>query len=415
VHIDLTEPDATFLPVMTLFFMAPVCPSAGATYSPDWGKRVCGAGPFRLEQWLSSRQIDVVRHPGYFQKGKPYLDRVRFQLLMPALTQRFKFEEAELDQIRDLSVVDSLTYRRDPAWRPFGVWEPAKTTLGTFFNTQMKPFDNVELRRAFAAAVDWPQMAALRPEEILPATQMIPPAISSHDPAFVGQRHDLAAALEHMKNAGYPYDAATKTGGYPLPVRYLVNAESLPSDALGPVIMQQLDRIGIRMEIKSVSWPTYLAESGKRNAAQLGFVSWVMDFPDPSDYFEPTLSSEAIEGEETRNLAFYSNPELDRLLKQAHRELDPALRTSLYRRCEEIVRDEAPWSLGLYQRFYEVVQPYVHGFALDKAHGRDVRWVWLDEQERREAGHSTSAHSVLALIRPWGHPARARGVDGERR
>jgi len=154
-----------------------------------------------------------------------------------------------------------------------------------------------------------------------------------------------------MKNAGYPYDPATKTGGYPFPVRYLVNAESLPSDTLAPLAMQQLSRIGIRMEIKSVSWPTYLAESGKRNAAQLGFASWVMDFPDPSDYFEPTLSSEAIQGEETRNLAFYSNPEFDRLLQEAHRELDPARRTALYRRCEEIVRADAPWSLGLYQRF----------------------------------------------------------------
>jgi ABC-type transport system substrate-binding protein len=414
VHIDLTEPDATFLPVMTLFFMAPVCPSAGATYSPEWGKRVCGTGPFRLEQWLPSRQIDLVRHQGYFQKGKPYLDRVRFYMLMPALAQRFKFEDADLDQIRDFSVVDSISYRRDPRWRPFGLWEPAKTTLATFFNTQMKPFDNVELRRAFAAAIDWQQMATLRPEEILPATQMIPPAIPTHDPAFVGQRYDLAAALEHMKNAGYPYDPASKTGGYPLPVRYLVNAESLPSDALGPVIMQQLARIGVRMEIKSVSWPTYLAESGKRNTAQLGFVSWVMDFPDPSDYFEPTLSSEAIQGEETRNLAFYSNPELDRLLKQAHRELDPARRAFLYRRCEEIVRDEAPWSLGLYQRFYEVVQPYVHGFITDNAHGRDVRGVWLDEQERRQAGRAMSASSVLALIRPLGRPPLAHGWGGRR-
>jgi ABC-type transport system substrate-binding protein len=402
VHIDLSEPDATFLPALTLFFLAPVCKSAGSTYAPEWSGHACGTGPFRLEQWLTSRQLDVVRHPGYFQSGKPYVDRVRFYMLMPSLTQRFKFEEGDLDHIRDFSFTDSIAYRRDPRWRPFGQWEPGKTTISIFLNTQMKPFDNVELRRAFAAAIDWQQIAALREEELVPTTQMVPPAIASHDPSFPGQKYDVAAALEHMKKAGYAYDPATGTGGYPEPVRYLAPAESLPSDSIGPVAAQQLAKIGIRLEIKSVSWPTFLAESGKREAAALGYGGWIMDFPDPSDFFEPTLSTEAIQEEETRNVAFYSNPEFDRILKEAHSELDPKRRLALYRRCEEIVRDDAPWAIGLTQRFYEVVQPYVHGYAVDNTHTRDMREVWLDPQERARASRARGRLDPFALVRAWG-------------
>jgi ABC-type oligopeptide transport system substrate-binding subunit len=114
----------------------------------------------------------------------------------------------------------------------------------------------------------------------------------------------------------------------------------------------------------------------------MGIVGWSMDFPDPSDFFEPILASDAIQEEETQNFAFFSNPEFDKLLVMAHRELDPMRRSALYRRCEEIVRDQAPWAVGFAQRHLEVSQPYVHGYAIDRTHTQFVRDVWLDEEEK---------------------------------
>ena len=68
--------------------------------------------------------------------------------------------------------------------------------------------------------------------------------------------------------------------------------------------------------------------------------------------FEPIFSTESIQEEESQNISFYSNPELDALLKKAHRELDPEARLVMYRRCEEIIRDDAPWAIGYHQRWY---------------------------------------------------------------
>jgi ABC-type transport system substrate-binding protein len=121
-----------------------------------------------------------------------------------------------------------------------------------------------------------------------------------------------------------------------------------------------------------------------------------MDFPDPSDFFEPTLSSDAIQDEETQNRAFFSSPELDALLKRAHRELDGATRAAMYRRCEEIVRDEVPWAIGFHQRWYEVVQPYVHDYAVDAKHTEDMRAVWIDAEGRGPR------RDRFAVMRPWG-------------
>ena len=85
---------------LAAYFVAPLCKSAGAKYAREWGNHACGAGPFRLEQWQVSREVVLVRHQGYFEPGLPYLDRIRWQQLVPPTTQRFKFEDGDLDHIR---------------------------------------------------------------------------------------------------------------------------------------------------------------------------------------------------------------------------------------------------------------------------------------------------------------------------
>jgi ABC-type transport system substrate-binding protein len=122
-----------------------------------------------------------------------------------------------------------------------------------------------------------------------------------------------------------------------------------------------------------------------------------MDFPDASDFFEPTLSSQAIQDEETQNRAFFVNAEFDALLTRAHRELDPIARAAMYRRCEEIVRDEAPWAIGFQARAFALVQPYVHDYAVDAKHTDDVRAVWIDAEAR-----ASSHRDPVAALRPWG-------------
>jgi ABC-type transport system substrate-binding protein len=400
LHIDLTEPDATFLPAMSLYTVAPICKSAGSKYAREWGNHACGAGPFRLEEWQVSREITLVRHQGYFEPGLPYVDRIRRLLLMPESTQRFKFEEGDLDHLRQFTVPDLVAYLRDPRWRPFGQWEPAKEIEAIFLNTQMKPFDNVELRRAFASAVNWRDIVSVRPEFTV-ASQVIPPAVAGYDPSFVGQKFDVVAALEHMKKAGYAYDPETKKGGYPETVTFVGPADSSVTEMIAPMAQQQLARIGIRMDIVQVSYPAHLALIGRRRHVQIGYGGWSMDYPDPSDFFEPIFSSEAIQEEESMNASFYSNPELDALLKKAHRELDQAARLVMYRRCEEIIRDDAPWAIGYHQRWYELVQPYVHGYVVDTKHTEDARYVWLDTSQQRRASRAPRGDR-LASIRPWG-------------
>jgi ABC-type transport system substrate-binding protein len=389
VSIALTEPDAAFLASLTLPSLRPVCKSAGERYSPGW--LPCGAGPFRLPEggWQHGISITVVRNEHYFRAGRPYVDAITWEVGMPVLTQRFKFLAGDLDYYRDLSSIDVARFASDARWKALGDAEPDVEVTGEAMNTQMAPFDNVEVRRAVAAAIDREHYRLLSPATLDPANQPIPPAIPGFLPEFTGQTHDYAAALEHMRRAGYPYDPATGTGGYPKTVRYTAYEPGLAYYS-AQVLQQELAKIGIRLEIRLLGIATWQALTHKAGRAEMTIGSWAQDYPDPSDFFEPNFAGSSIHEDDSNNVAFYDNPRLDALLKRARIETDGARRASLYAEATRIVCDDAPWAFVFYSHRYSVHQPYLRGYVPRPAEIEYMGDVWLDRPgataEARAAG-----------------------------
>src|SRR5438552_3806193 len=193
----------------------------------------------------------------------------------------------------------------------------------------MPPFDNVEFRRAISAAIDRDSMRLVRATNLRPANQFVPPSVFGHDPNFAGQTYDYAAALEHMRRAGYPYDPVTKKGGYPKPIPYYVYKAGL-FESMGQVLKQQLEKIGIVIDIRQVNYPAFLAIRGRRGQAAFGAGFWQQDYPDAGSFLEPLFHSRSINEELSNNWSFYKNPRVDTLLDDARRELEPSRRLRIY-------------------------------------------------------------------------------------
>ncbi len=393
VEIHLSEPDATLLSVLALPIAAVVCPSAGRAFDRSFSLRPCGSGPFRLERWEPGQRVVLRRFEGYHRPELPYLDGIVIELGVPPFTQRFKFESGEQDMIRDLTYADYRKYVASPDWRDNGVWEPAKAVHSIFLNTELPPFDRREVRRAVAFAIDRDQIAKVRPGVTTPATRLIPPAVPGHDPT-PGQRHDLDEALRSMARAGYAFDPRTGKGGYPEEIDYVAVAGSFDQEA-AELYQQQLAKIGIRIRLKMVSWSAYLAETARRGTTKMGSDGWAMDFPDPSDFFEPILSSKAISDEDSQNRAFFSDAAFDALLAEARREPDPAKRLEIYHRAEQRIIDEVPWVMSYYKRWYELFHGYVHGYTPHPSLTQRVRFVWLDGAQRRRLTRGPGAPRAL--------------------
>jgi len=393
----LAEPDAAFLPLLAMHMLRPVCRSAGDRYRDGW--HACGAGPFKLPQggWDRGRQVTLERHDGYFRAGLPHLDRVRFQFHAGVVGQRFKFMAGEQDLLRDFLTPDLLKMQADPRWQPYGGFEVEKQIGGVAMNTEMPPFDNIEIRRAVAAALDREQLRFVRAASLRPAGQPVPPGVEGHDPALAGQRLDLAAALEHMRRAGYPYDPTTKTGGYPHVIPFLVYGQSL-DEALAQVEQQQLARIGIRIDIRVVNYPTFLALRGRRREVALGPGFWQQDYPEAGSFLEPLFHSRSINDSDSNNWAFYKNPRVDELVDRARREQNADRRKKIYGEAQAILCDEAPWAFTHSYRHFTAWQPYVHGFRPHPLWNLDVSRTWLDRVAGPVAARALFSHDAVAKL-----------------
>ncbi|HEX3346102.1 MAG TPA: ABC transporter substrate-binding protein [Polyangiaceae bacterium] len=376
VAFHLAKPDSTFPYLVAMHPLRPTCKSAGNRYSDGWAP--CGAGPFKLPPggWQRGTSLRLVRHDGYFRPGLPYLDAVEWTFNMQSLAQRVRFERGELDLARDLTDADWARFSADPRWKPLGVAEADKTIYGASMNTRLPPFDNVEIRRAVAAAIDREHLALVQPSRMATLTQALPRTLFD-DPTFAGQRYDYAAALEHMKNAGYPYDPATDTGGWPHPIEYILYYPGL--DALvAEIIQQDLAKIGLRLRLKALSYGAFLTLQEREGASQMSEGNWSLDYPDASSFFDPLFTTDRISREGSFNTAFYSNPRFDELTARAHVEMDAVVRRSLYREANSILCDEAPWAFTYGHHLSDMRQPYLHGFVPHPVWPLEATGVWVD-------------------------------------
>jgi ABC-type transport system substrate-binding protein len=381
VRFRLKQRDAAFLALLTMEPLRPVCKTGGWRYSDDW--LPCGAGPFRLPPggWERGMSLRLVRHEAYFRPGLPYLDGIQWTFNMQALAQRFRFEAGALDLIRSLNQDDQRRFSTDPRWKPFGHSDADTSVYGESMNTRMPPFDNIEVRRAVASAINRDHYRFLKPANMTVMTQLVPPGVPGYDPSVEGQHYDYGVALEHMRMAGYPYDPVTGVGGWPLPIDYPLYDRGLLVFT-AQLLQQDLAKIGLHMELRLVSWQAFLALKERPSGAALSQGDWDMDYPDPSSFFDPLFTTRAIGPEGAHNTAFYSNPRLDDLVADARREPQAERRRSLYAQADAILCNDAPWAFAYSHHAYRLRQPYVRGDFAHPIWALDATATWLDRAGR---------------------------------
>lgn len=391
LSVRLAKRDAMFLKVFAMLGTRPVCRSGGRRYNDAW--LPCGAGPFKLLEggWERGRSLTLVRHEQFFKPGQPYVDRIVWSFAMSALTQRYLFEAGQLDGNRELALVDALRFARDDRWKPFGSYETENQIGAINMNVEVPPFDNVEVRRAVAAAVDREHVRLVKTPNLRALGRILPRPVTGDDPEFAGQKHDLEAAREHMRRAGLP-------DGWPKPITYVVYRQGL-DEQMAQIFQQELAKIGLRLEIRLVNYPTFIALTHRRHEVAMSPAGWQEDFPDAADYFEPLFTTSAINDEDSNNTSFYSNKALDELLSSARGEMDQTKRSSMYREADSIVCADAPWAPVFSYRFFAVHQPYVRGYHPNVVWNEDVREVWLDRAGQELEKHAGVLRDVLG-----GHP-----------
>jgi len=379
IEFRLDEADQTFLNALAMPFAYPLAKEhvqkLEETEGRDAvGRHPVGAGPFAFTRWERGVQVELERFRDYWApRAGP--DRMIFLENISSDVASARFRNGDLDIIHRPSKVNRLFLRASDAWAPYRAEAPSASVFALGLNCELPPFDNLHVRRAVAFAIDRSKLERLDPGQVIAAGQVLPPMLAPYDPELPSrQEFDLDRAKEEMRLAGYP-------DGLSEPITLWVRGEA--EVRVAQLFQQDLKAIGIEIDLKMVSFATYLKETGRPRVAQAAFTGWHQDFPDPSNFMDILFHSRSIHPENSENRSFYRNSDLDAILDRARPEVDREARLALYAEANAILAEEAPWAFLYYPVDMFAWQPYVKGFRPHPVWLNEYRNVWLDLPKKR--------------------------------
>jgi len=375
IDFRLTQPDQTFLHAMAMTFAHPVPSEHYGNPKNNVTRKPIGTGPFILDSWEPGVRMIFRRNPRYWKQGTPYVERMVFLLNVSADSAVRRFRNAELDILEGIPLADYLFFHKSDAWKPYWVEQPQMDLWGLAMNCEMPPFNNRHVRRAVSFAINRPWWQRAQNYRTRITGQPIPPGLLGYERDLKSTQHyDLNQAKKEMTLAGYPK-------GIREPVTMWIG-ESPSSKKIGELTQSDLSQIGIKVELKQVSFPVYLEATATRKTTQLFLTGWSQDFPDPADFLDILFHSRAIHDKNSENRAFYRSAKLDQLLDEARSEGDIQRRERLYRDAQKIIIDDAPWAFVWNGKAMEVWQPHVKNFKPHPVWPSFYRDVWLDLPRR---------------------------------
>lgn len=258
---------------------------------------------------------------------------------------------------------------KTPALKKLTLKQTTVTTNYLGMNCQMPPFNDVRVRRAFNYAINKRKLVAVLNGRGVVARGVLPPNLPGYNPDLAGYDYDPAKARGLLEEAHFP--RAIK------PTLWL-RADQTQA-MLAESVQQDLDLVGIQVELKQVAWGPFLEAIRQPKNVELFMLAWEADFPDPENFLSVLLSS-AQWG--ANNDSFYSNPRLDALLARAAPMTGFKERYAVYEQAEKIVVADAPWVFLYYPVSYVIVQPWVHGYVLNPMRPTRFESVWMSPHPR---------------------------------
>jgi peptide/nickel transport system substrate-binding protein len=320
----------------------------------------------KLTGRVPGKSIDIVRNPNW-DKSTDY---------RPAYLDEIKIEEGNDDLAtaarRAINGSDSVCC--DAGSPPAPVLKqvvqkqkdqvqfvPSGGTRYIAFDNKVKPFDNINVRKAIIAASDRNALRLTRGGAILGdiATGWIPPGIPGFDEAGGLKQND---DLDYLKNpSGDPavskkYMLAAKQQDPSLPIDangrwtgtdkvLTITGNADPAKKTGEVFQNQMEQLGFKMNLRLVPADTlYTKFCGvpSQNVAICPSVGWFRDFADAQSMLDATFNGDNILQQGNVNWPELDVPAINAAMKAASvTPIGPA-RNQAWAKIDHMIAEQAP-------------------------------------------------------------------------
>jgi len=401
----LTRPTASLVAQATVLPLSAPVPveyakPLDAKAPSQYGSHLVATGPYMIPAdatgkvlghgYVPGRSLRLVRNPAWSaasDKRPAYLDAIDFKIGgSPTILGRQTLAGRALalaDPPTPALVKQAYQHARGQIY-----FAPGGGSRYAALNTAIPPFNDANVRKAVAAALDREQMRRVRGGVVIGdiASHFLYPGVQGFEEAGGEQgtgvdflahpAGDSALAARYMRAAGYP--SGRYTGGGTIQVVGLAGA---PDSNDAQIFDQALKDLGFKTRLKlvdsTVMYGRFCALPRARVHACPN-VGWIRDFADPQTVLDLAFNGNDIFPENNPNWPQLNDPAINRAMARAELTVGTAARARAWAEIDRMVTATAaaiPW---LWDR-----QPNV--FA------KDVRCV----PELWNQGHCDFAYSSL--------------------
>ncbi|MGN7402818.1 peptide ABC transporter substrate-binding protein [Cytobacillus praedii] len=333
-EVTLISPQAYFLSVITNPAFFPINEKV-ATENPQWfaeAETFVGNGPFNLAEWEHDSHFLMEKNDQYWDAGTVKLDKVHWAIVDDTNTEYQMYQTGNLD-VSDI-----------PADLSEQLFSEGKVQVGDQagdyfyrFNLTLEPFQNVNIRKAFAMAVDQQQIVDfVTKNKEKPAYGFV--AYGFNDPAGNDFRETAGDLVKtDIEEAKVLLAKGMEEEGYEkLPEVTLTYSTSDTHKKIAEALQQMFkDNLGVEVKLANMEWNVF-AEEQTALKFQLSRSSFLADYADPINFLENFQTGHSM------NRTGWSNAEYDQLIKDAKNEADETKRYEMMYKAEKILFEEVP-------------------------------------------------------------------------
>ncbi|WP_413992306.1 ABC transporter substrate-binding protein [Labrys okinawensis] len=283
------------------------------------------SGPYTVSEWKPNDKIVLKPNQEYWRKGHPKSQNdVEIVTVSSAQTREAMLRAGDIDimgavewsQIDGLKSFDKVDMRL----------EPSTTLYQVRLNNKREPFSRVDARQAAAMAIDVKAVAAAVTHGYgIYANTTLPSTLLFHNTEYPGIGYDLKKSAELIASSGMR--------GHDIKI---LAAPGTAEQQLSVLIQAQLMALGLKPVIVNMD------EGARDEAVSKGDYDatvslYFNETPDPDGLVRWALCGTC--GSDS-NGTFYENPTVDKLTDEGTRELDPAKRSEIYKKIQEITTNE---------------------------------------------------------------------------
>jgi peptide/nickel transport system substrate-binding protein len=363
--------------------------------------RSIGSGPYKLASFVPNQIYRLEANPNYF-KGRPKVDAIDLPIVTDQSAAFAALQTGQVDSV-DRAVPPELFQQMSNRPGLKVVEATRMESVHLHFNNRKAPLTDARVRNAITDAInnDAIVQTVLLGRGRPGRDGWVHPDSAWADPQG-GHVFDVAGANRALDDAGYRRgdDSVRRTPeGNRLEFAISVAANEPQHTRAAQLISQQVEAIGVKMNVESIDAATLRQRRGSGNVDSFitNLESHAHADPDALSFFfhSPAPNSPGT------SFGSYSNPQFDRLVEQARATIDNGERKRLLVEAQRIFAQDAPTLVLYYPNGDYAYRPAAYdGWIADTGHGILTKRSFIPgyEDDRNESAASASASDDAP---PW--------------